>query len=73
MLVHVDHSKPSLLLSSRDDNGDFIAARGYCGGCGLAYQLGATTGPPAGLLTLTEKSFAPFDTRKLLSINPSKL
>lgn len=34
-------------LFFRDDNGDFIAARGYCGRCSLANQLTALKGPPA--------------------------
>lgn len=36
-----------LLLFFRDDNGDFIAARGYRGCCSLANQLIAIKGPPA--------------------------
>lgn len=36
-----------MLLFFRDDNGDFIAACGYCGRGSLAYQLMAIKGPPA--------------------------
>lgn len=36
-----------MLLFSRDDHGDFIAARGYRGRGSLAHQLVTARGPPA--------------------------
>lgn len=50
----------SASLFCRDDNGDLIAARGYCGRCSVANQLMAIRGPPAVTQPTMSESPAPF-------------
>lgn len=56
------------LGSQWDDNSDFIAARGYCGHCSLAYQLVAVKDHRRDTLLGWRKAQHPLGTRNPLSL-----